>query len=230
MINTLSLDKHPYNLLDIKLGKIFQFASDHAVDRAIDPAKTALQAPFKVDWDAAWATVKDKYTRDMGEVAALNQVLALWFPIDKGGFEHYIDKYFRGNELITAEEITGLGGHYNDHSHLHHGQITDYGPLLAVLPNGRTVGNVEVKVMNPHGPDGPPNPEGYRTQLESFVGDVKTLTPDKITWGNAVTKRARYIDVPSGDTEARFIYIRAFYINSKGEKSLSSNVLILLTM
>jgi hypothetical protein len=179
--------------------------------------KTALDT-LQGTWKNAWTIAKDKGTRSSAQTIAKDEARQAYEP----ALRTFVSQWIRSNTLITDDQRRDLGVTVRDSERTPVG-IKANAPLIAFDPPVHTVQTL--RFGNPDDPHTQAMPAGQKVFLERFVGD-KGLDPVAINFGNAevVTRflhRIQYTEAEVGKTA----YLRACYVNTRGEKGPFSQVL-----
>jgi len=173
---------------------------------------------LQTDWTSAWNIAKDIGSHTSAETVAKNQARDVY----EHALRTFVSQWIRGNTLITDDERRDLGVTVPDAERTPVGIKTN-APLLTFDPAVHTVQTL--RIGNPDDPQTQGMPAGQKVFLERFVGG-SGLDPATISFGNAqvVTRflhRIQYTEADVGKT----VYLRACYVNTKGEKGPFSPVL-----
>ncbi len=189
----------------------------------ITPADQAALLPLQTDWTNAWTIAKDKGSHTSAQTVAKDEARAAYEP----ALRTFVSQWIRSNTLVTDDERRDLGVTVRDTERTPVG-IKANAPILSFDPAVHTLQTL--RMGNPDDPQTQAMPAGQKVLLERFIG-TSGLDPAAINFGNAqiVTRflhRIQYTEADVGKTA----YLRACYVNTKGEKGPFSPVLSAVIM
>jgi hypothetical protein len=189
----------------------------------ITPADQAALVLLQTGWTNAWTIAKDKGSHTSAQTIAKDEARIAY----EQALRTFVSQWLRSNTLVTDDQRRDLGITVPDSERTPVG-IKANSPLMAFDPAVHTVQTL--RLGNPDDPHTQAMPTGQKVLLERFVGN-SGLDPATISFGNAqvVTRflhRIQYTEADVGKTA----YLRACYINSRGEEGPFSPVLSAVIM
>jgi hypothetical protein len=189
----------------------------------ITPADQAALVVLQTAWANAWTVAKDKGSHTSAQTVAKDEARTAY----EQALRIFVSQWLRSNTLVTDDQRRDLGITVRDSERTPIGIKTN-APLITFDPAVHTVQTV--RFGNPDDPHTQAMPAGQKVFLERFVGD-KGLDPAVISFGNAqvVTRFLHTIQYTEADV-GKTVYLRACYVNTKGEKGPFSPVLSAVIM
>jgi hypothetical protein len=196
---------------DIWQDQFMTGVTPNIVTWKIDPANFATLAPLQAAWKSAWLIGKDKGTRSSAQVIAKDEARQHY----ETALRVFVKQWIRGNTLVTDDQRRNIGVTVPDSERTPVG-IKHNAPLLSFDPSVHTVQTL--RFGNPDDPHTQSIPAGQKILLERFVGE-KNLDPSTINFGGAqiVTRFLHTVQYTEADV-GKWVYVRACYVNTRGEQ------------